>query len=451
MGHVIRMTMTGAAGITFVFLVDVMNLLWLSLLDEPKLVAAIGFAFAIQFFSVSSGIGLMIGTTVLVSREIGAGHRADARLLAGSTMVIACVIQTGMAILLMTYRHDILMVAGARGETLDLAAHYLLWTLPSLSMMAIALVGSATLRADGDGKRAMYVTLASGTVSAFVDPLLIYYLSLGLDGAIIGLNISRMILMSVALYFAMRVHNLIDFSGINGIFRHVRPYMVIAIPAILSQLATPFGNYLLTAAIAPFGDSAVAGWALVGRLTVVAFGGIFALSGSIGGIFGQNYGAKQYNRLVTTYRDAMFFCFVYSAIIWGFLILTSEFIAVAFSLTAVGREVFTAFTHVGAGAFIFAGAYFVASAAFNALGKPTRATMLTWLRDGILTWPAAIWFSGIAGAIGVIYAQAALGLVTGIISALWGWIFVRKIVEAEINVDQFTRYGFRDIHRFQRR
>jgi|TARA_B110000908_G_scaffold172744_1_gene242657 hypothetical protein len=44
MGHVVRMTATGALGITFVFLVDAANLLWILQLGQPKLVAAIGFA-----------------------------------------------------------------------------------------------------------------------------------------------------------------------------------------------------------------------------------------------------------------------------------------------------------------------------------------------------------------------------------------------------------------------
>ena len=49
---------------------------------------------------------------------------------------------------------------------------------------------------------------------------------------------------------------------------------------MFSQLAMPFGNYVLTGVIATFGDSAVAAWAVVSRLTIVAFGGLFALSGS---------------------------------------------------------------------------------------------------------------------------------------------------------------------------
>ena len=70
------------------------------------------------------------------------------------------------------------------------------------------------------------------------------------------------------------------------------PLAAIAVPAVATQLATPFGNALLTSVVAKFGDSAVAGWAVVNRLTGVAFGGLFALGGAIGGIFGQNFGQR---------------------------------------------------------------------------------------------------------------------------------------------------------------
>ena len=63
MGHVIRMTMTGAVGITFVFIVDAANLFWISWLGDERLVAAIGFAFSIQFLSVAGGVGLMIASS----------------------------------------------------------------------------------------------------------------------------------------------------------------------------------------------------------------------------------------------------------------------------------------------------------------------------------------------------------------------------------------------------
>ena len=66
--------------------------------------------------------------------------------------------------------------------------------------------------------------------------------------------------------------------------------MVIAIPAILTQLATPVGAAFATRAMAEFGEAAVAGMAVIGRLVPLAFGVVFALSGAVGPII--NHWAK---------------------------------------------------------------------------------------------------------------------------------------------------------------
>lgn len=427
MGHVVRMTMTGAMGITFVFIVDAANLFWISLLGDPQLVAAIGFAFALQFFSVSAGIGLMIASTALIARSIGAGDREKARRQATSAAIIAGLIQTTMATLIIIFRHDLVALSGAEGETARLAARYLAISLPSLGIMAVSMIANGALRAEGDGRRSMFVTLGSGTVAMIVDPILIYGMGLGLDGAAMGLILFRCIMLVIALRFAIGTHDLLAVPRLSDVVGHLRPYLAIAIPAILTQMATPVGNYLLTIAIAPFGDEAMAGWAVVGRLTVVAFGGIFSLSGAIGGIFGQNFGAREYDRLRSTYRDALLFGFLYTVIAWGLLAFVSPFVIAGFRLEPAGADVVRAFTHLGAGGFIFASALFVSTSAFNALGRPGRSTLVNWIRDGVLTWPLAM--AGVAtfGAVGVIYAQAAASVLVGVLAALWGWHYVQQL------------------------
>lgn len=424
MGHVVRMTMTGAMGITFVFLVDAANLFWISQLGDPGLVAAIGFAFAIQYFSVSAGIGLMMASTALVSRAIGSGDRDLARRYATSAAITAFVIQSTMAACIFTFRHDLVAMAGATGETADLAARYLAISVPSLGIMAISMIANGALRAEGDGARSMFVTLTSGGVSMVIDPILIIGLGMGLDGAAIGLSLSRCVMLVMALRFAIGTHDLLAVPALRDLLATLRPYLAIAFPAILTQMATPVGNYLLTSVMAPFGDDAVAGWAVVGRLTVVAFGGIFSLSGAIGGIFGQNYGAGQYDRLRSTYRDALLFGLVYTAVTWGVLILVSDLVIGGFALTPQGAEIVHAFAYYGAGGFIFASALFVAVSAFNALGRPAWSTLLNWVRDGVLTLPLALVMSGWFGATGVIIAQAVASILVGILAAVLGWRYV---------------------------
>jgi len=424
MGHVVRMTMTGALGITFVFLVDAANLFWISQLGDPRLMAAIGFAFAIQFFSVSAGIGLMIAAIALVSRGVGAGAPAQARRHATGAAVIAGLFQAVFAAAIIAFRHDILALSGATGQTAALAARYLAMSLPSLAVMAVAMIASGALRAVGDGKRSMFVTLSSGGVAMVVDPLLILVLGLGLDGAAMGVNLTRCVMLAMALRFAVGRHDLMAAPRLADIGAMLRPYLMIALPAILTQLATPVGNYLLTSVMAPFGDDAMAGWAVVGRLTVVAFGGIFSLAGAIGGIFGQNWGARRFDRLRSTYRDALVFGLIYTLVTWALLVAAGGAVIDGFALSSQGASVVYAFTHVGAAGFLFAAGLFVSNAAFNALGRPTWSTLTNWTRDGVLTLPAGLLLAGWFGAAGVIYAQAAASLLVGAASCFWGWRFV---------------------------
>jgi len=452
MGHVRRMTLAGALGITFVFIVDAANLFWVSRLGDPQLMAAVGFAFAIQFFSVSSGIGLSVAATALVSRRIGSGKRRLARINATGAAIIAFVIQSTMAALIFSFRHDIVAMSGAGGETAAMAARYLAISVPSLGFMVVAMVAGSVLRAVGDAKRSMLVTLVSGGVAMVIDPILIIGLGWGLEGAAAGLVLSRMVMLVVGLRFAIGTHDMMAAPRLACVLVTARPFLVIALPTILTQLATPVGNYLATTVMAQFGDDAMAGWAVVGRLTVVAFGGIFSLSGAVGGIFGQNFGACQYDRVRSTYRDALLFGLVYTLVTWLILVWVGAYVAQGFGLTEMGVHVVWSFTHIAAGGFVFATGLFVSNAAFNALGRPGRSTLLNWLRDGVVTLPLAILMAGWYGASGVVFAQAIASLVVGTGAVLWGWHYVNVLSRQTLpplDLDPPRPYAHAD--RFRRR
>ncbi len=452
MGHVVRMTLTGAAGITFVFLVDAANLFWISWLGQPVLMAAIGFAFAIQFFTVSIGVGMMIACTALVARSIGRGEHELARAQGAAGLLVTFVVQCITAGLIVLFRVPLLELLGAEGETMRHAARYLALSIPSLTIMAVGLCGSAVLRAHGDGRRAMFVTLFSGAVMMIIDPLLIYVAGWGLDGAALSVWIFRVMMAVLALYYCIRVHNMLGRPTKATVRAFLVPFAAIAVPAILTQMATPFGNAVLTGVIATHGDTAVAAWSVVNRLTVVAFGGLFALSGAIGGIFGQNFGAERFDRVRSTYRDAALFCLGYAGVMWLLLMAASGQIAVGFGLDPEGTSVLRAFTHIGALSFTLGGLLFVSNAAFNTLGRPRRASLLSWLREGVLMAPAALWFSASFGAVGVIYAQAAVGAGMGMLAGLLGWAYVARIgQDLRPELDLSERRAYRDVNRYRRR
>jgi putative MATE family efflux protein len=401
MRHVISMTLTGSIGLISVFFVDALNLLYISMLGKEELSASIGFASTILFFTTSVAIGLTIGTSALVSRALGRGDREAAAKAGGGALVLSGLIVTGVTLAVLPFLSPLVSFLGATGHTHDLTVSYMQWVLPSSPLIAIGMGASGILRGVGDARRAMMITLIGAIIAAILDPILIFGLGLELKGAAITTIFSRAAILVVGLYGAWFIHRLVKFDGLASIKQMARPFFAIGIPAIITQLATPIGNAYVTIEMAKFGDDAVAGWAIIGRVIPVVFGVIFALSGSVGPILGQNYGAKLYHRLYETMRDALIFTAIYTILAWALLALFSHQIANLFGATGLTGELVNFFCLFVAGSFLFNGALFVANAAFNNLGYPTLSTVFNWGRATLGTFPFVWAGAKYYGAIGI--------------------------------------------------
>lgn len=405
MRHVITMTVTGSVGLLGLFLVDFANLYYISLLGEAELAAAIGFAGTLVFFNISISIGIMIAAGALVSRSLGEENRDQARSRAGTAMVMSFILLSMVSAATYIFIPELLTLIGAKGEALAVATHFLEIVVPSLPIMGIGMTASGSLRAAGDGRRSMFVTLIAGVVTAVLDPFLIFGLDMGVTGAAVASVISRFIMAFLGLYWAAKVHNLVGLPDPKHFREDFKALLGIAIPAILTNVATPVGNAWVTASMAPYGDDAVAGWAVVGRLIPISFAAFFALSGAVGPIFGQNLGAKQYDRVRRVLVDSLIFMTVYTLVIWAVLALLAEVIADAFQSTGDMRDLIIFFCTIVAGTGIFQGMMFVANAAFNNLGFPTYSTIINWGRSTLGTIPFVWVGAQIAGAKGVMLGQ----------------------------------------------
>jgi Na+-driven multidrug efflux pump len=200
--------------------------------------------------------------------------------------------------------------------------------------------------------------------------------------------------------------------------------LTIAFPAVLTQLATPVGQAYVTRAMAEFGEEAVAGMAIIGRLMPVAFGTIFALSGAIGPIIGQNAGAGRPDRVRRAVRDGLLFAALVVGAVSGVLFLLRGPIAALFNADGVTAEIVFLFCGPLALAWYFNGVIFVSNAAFNNLGKPFYSTWINWLRHTAGTIPFVMLGGGWLGAKGVLAGQAFGGFVFAVVALL----LVRRLV-----------------------
>ncbi len=427
MRHVAVMTATGSIGLVAIFIVDALNLFYISMLGVTELAAAIGFAGTLMFFTVSVSIGLTIAASALVSRALGRGDREAAARMGGASMLFMGLSTAAIAIAIWPFIDPLVGLLGATGETRRLATRFLQIVIPSLPIVSMGMCTTGIMRGVGDARRAMYVTLAGGVAAAVLDPLFIFGFGLGLDGAAISTVLSRIILLAVGIHGAHRVHRLIKLPKLGQLSQAARPFFAIGVPAVLTQIATPVGNAYVTVEIARFGDDAVAGWAIIGRLIPVVFGVIFALSGAVGPILGQNYGARRYDRLNDTMRDSLIFVTVYCLSAWALLALFASSITGLFGATGEAQELVVFFCLFAAGSFLFNGSLFVANAAFNNLGFATYSTVFNWGRStlGVIpfVWAGAQFY----GAKGVIAGWGLGAVVFGVAAVVVSFRVVRTI------------------------
>lgn len=417
--HISVMSLTASIGLMAVFIVDFVDMIFISMLGKAELAAAVGYAGAVLFFTTSFGIGMAIAAGALVARALGAGQAEEARRRATNALIYGVGFGAVFAGIVWVYVPSLAALLGASGDTLTLAVHYLRIIVPSLPLLMIGMIGAAILRAHGDARRAMMATVWGGVVNAVLDPILIFGLDLELTGAAMASVCARIAIAVTALLPLIRHYGGFDRPTAASLTIDMRPIFAIALPAILTQLATPIGQAYVTRSMATFGEEAVAGMAIVARMAPVGFAVIFALSGALGPIIGQNAGAGRDDRVRAAFREGLLFTAIVVVVVSGIFFLARPGIAMLFQLDdGVALTLVFLFAGPLSLMFFFNGVIFVANAAFNNLGHPFYSTLVNWGRHTLGTIPfvlvGAAWF----GAPGVLIGQYLGGAVFAIIAVV---------------------------------
>jgi putative MATE family efflux protein len=419
--HVAVMTATGSVGLMAIFVVDLLSLLYVSWLGRPEATAGIGYATIVLYLMISLNLGLMIAATALVARALGSGDRASARRLAASSLVLMAVGGFVISLAVLPLLPRLLSALGAHDGSHDVALSFLRIVLPSNMLMALGMGFSGILRAVGDARRAMLTTLAGGLATAVLDPLFIFGLGLGTEGAAGAIVLSRVAMVAIGYHGAVRVHAMVARPGLADVKADAMAVAGIAGPAIMTNLSNPIANAVFAGVMARFGDAAIAALAIMDRLVPVAFGVLFALSGSVGPILGQNWGAGRFDRMRRGLTDSALFAIGCVLVAWATLLLLRGPIIAAFGATGLTAELVSFFCLISGPMWVFVGLLFVANAAFNNLGMPLYSTLFSWGRATLGTMPLAFLGAHLAGPKGAL-AGSALGAVAfGLVSLAFAY------------------------------
>lgn len=398
---------------------------------EP--LAALSFTFPVIMVLTSLGIGLGAGTSSAVARAIGEGDSYKARRLATDAMSLTFIISASVCLLGWITLEPLFLALGATPDLIPLIRSYMAIWYFSAPCLMVPMVCLSALRAMGMSHIQGYLMGGAALFNVLLGPLLIFGLfgfpAMGLQGAAVATLITRVLMLVVALYILhARVHMLVNpFLPWQKLKDSWMAIIEVGVPAMFANVIIPFASAIVVAMVAAYGTDAVAALGIAMRIEPLALIVFYALSGVIGPFFGQNYGAGRVERLNEALRVLTFFCLGFGLLLALLLGVFGAEIARLFgdhpevvSITAA----YFMIVPISYGAY---GLVMSVNAAFNGLGRPWPAMVISAGRVFYIYLPLAWLGQHWWGMIGIFIATAFANLALGI----WAWCWLKTHIQQQ--------------------
>lgn len=418
--HIFSMAHTSMLALVAMVLVDALDLFFLSLLRDVEIIAGLGFAWPIIFFTLAVSLGISTAMTALVSRAEGLGDRDRAKVYATHVMVFGLVLSVVMTVVLWLSAPWMLDMFGATGKACDIGITYVQIVILCLPVLVLSMSSGALLRAIGAKQRAMWSKMAGAAVNAVLDPIFIFGFDWGVEGAAWATVVSRIVIMAVAFYGVRNVHHMLGLFDVNLFRKDVRDIARLTVPVGLAKVGPPIASAFIMSSMAKYGPDAVAAMAIIERIAPFVFVGYMALPQAIGPIIGQNFAAAKAERVRSIWHNVWGLVAVYGGTVCAALFLFQSQIAVLFSATDQTTAYLSIFCSFTAPFYMFLGLQFSSHTFFNVTGRPNLAMIFDLAKELLGVIPL-VWLAGYyLGAAGVLIGQAAgivvFGAITGIVS-----------------------------------
>ena len=428
-----RLTMPMVYSIISLMAVGVVDAWFIGRLGIMEL-AALGFALPVIAAVSSVALGLGMGISTLVSRALGESDFARATALITDSRMLVLVVGVFLGWGLWLFQDLLFTALGATSRELSVIHEFMdVWIL-SVPIGLLYIVSGSALRGAGNQVYSAYLNVVLAAVNIVLDPLLIFgfgdFQGMGMAGAAYATVLAFFISYLLGFYFLAHKERLLVFSfgGWSRLRETCREVATIGVPAVFANLMTPVGAALMTALVAGFRATAVAGYGVASRIESISLVLIFALSGTLPMFIGQNIGAGKPERAWAALRGSLIFGLVLQAFVYVVLALGAAVIAGSFSDNTEVRGVLKYFLWIVPLTYGFHGVVILVMVSLNVIKRPKTALVITFIRLICLNVPLA-WLGGQIFDLAGLFAGFAMG---NIFSAVAAWVLIRRAWVAEV-------------------
>lgn len=418
------------------FLIMAYNLadsIWVAGLGSDAL-AAIGFITPLFMILVGLGNGIGAGANSMIARFIGAKNIPEANNTAMHSLLLTVLISVLGSIAMYLLLPTLLEVMGA-GSSTQLAIDYGGIVFAFMIIFIYSNVGTAILRSEGDVKRAMYVMAITAIFNIILDPIFIYVLGMGIQGAAWATVLSGFLSCIVLIYWMhVKKDTFLNLEFKNFNYENSITYGIlnVAIPSTAENLIfSALGiieNYLL---VLVSGTVAVATYTAGMRLIQLSMIPLMGFGTALLTVAGASYGARNYQKL----QDSFFYTLKLGLIVSTAMAIVFYFFApqismvFAYSSSAELAPRIASLIQIMI-IFIYAVCLGMVSAMlFQGVGKGFTSLILTFIRALLLEVVFSYLFGVVMGMgeYGIYYGVIIGGFIGGLISFIWANFYLRRL------------------------
>ena len=404
--------------------------------------AAIGIVLGVQSIIQAFGFMLGHGSGSLISFHLGKGNREHADMLLATSFFTAMGFSVLLSLFCFAFLTPLMRLMGSTDTILPFSRNYATYILISGPALMCSCVLNNVMRYEGKAVLAMVGLVSGGVLNMIGDPILMFGLGLGIDGAGLSTAISQYISFGILLYMFLSKKTITQIS-IRNYTRDIRELiniLKVGFPSLIRQMLNSVSTMTLNNCAMPYGDAAIAAMSIVGRITMFIGSAMIGIGQGFQPVSAYNYGGEKYARL----RRAFYFTFRLGMVFLGILgilgMIAPGPVVHVFRDDPKVVEIGATALRFQCVAVLFQPFTVTANMMFRAVGRSRVASFLATLRSGLCYIPILLILPRFTGLLGIQSAQMWSDFLTLLISVPFVVRFFREIPEEDYETAQDLHY-----------
>ncbi len=253
---------------------------------------------------LASELLITYGVIANLSLKLGEKKIQEAEKFLNQVPFLGLLISLLLILIFSLFKIPLLTLFGATSTTLPLAIQYLDIMIIGIPFYIIGFSLMASIRSEGNPKRAALILIISCLINVILDPIFIFTFNLGISGAAIATVLSYLFVFFYVLYYYTRgKSNLkLKYPLLKPRLSYIIPILVFGLSTSLVQIMTALIQILFNQSLTHYGTPFS-----IGAFTTITTISNLVLMPAIGinqgcvPIIGYNYGQRNFDRVKSTF------------------------------------------------------------------------------------------------------------------------------------------------------